>query len=175
MHKDDNTTDDAIAANDDLTIDTIEVDEIETTSEDGSTTVDHVHTHIHGHTHGHMHGEKEGCCGWACSDDKEGGCCSDDEDGCCGGGGCCSDEGGEWGCACCDDDDQEFDIDFTSDAVTKNFSAEEIARLQTMFGDLDLDAEEDDEDTEKELTEEDIALLQRLFWATKEGEQKSEE
>jgi hypothetical protein len=32
-----------------------------------------------------------------------------------------------------------------------------------MFGDLDLDAEEDEEDTEKELTEADIALLQRLF------------
>ncbi len=173
MHKDDKTTDDAMTPEDGLTIDTIEVDEIQTTSEDGSTTEDHVHTHIHGHTHGHTHGG-----GGCCSDDKEGGCCSDDEDGCCGGacsdGGCCSDEGGEWGCACCDDDDQEFDIDFTSDAVTKNFSAEEIARLQAMFGDLDLDAEEDEEDTEKELTEADIALLQRLFWATK-GEQKSEE
>lgn len=61
--------------------------------------------------------------------------------------------------------EQEYDVDLQSEAVTKNFSATEIARLQRMFGDLDIDADADDDedDKEEELSEEDIALLQRLF------------
>lgn len=111
----------------------------------------HMHAHAHSHTGHHHHDDKDGCCGGGCS-----GACADSDDAC-------------WteGCGCCHDDDQEFDVDFESDTITQNFSAEEIAKLQNLFGNLELggiaeDAEEE-EDMEKELTEEDIALLQRLF------------